>query len=535
MGWLSALVLGPLVVGLLLTAIGHLTRGMSFGGRSAGQIVVAVSLLTAVVELVLITGLGLGRLGQTIDFSQITSNEYVFTESTQWMTSVGINWSLGVDGLSYPMIWLTALLIPISMVMSLGEKNRGAFFPLLLLMESFLLGVFLALDLFMFYIFWELTLIPMFFLILCWGGENRRYAAQKFFIYTFTASVLMLLAILALYFLQPDPSGDDTLTGGRTFDLVAITQGAQSHGASGIIYLGMGMQTLLFVLFLVGFLVKMPSVPVHTWLPDAHVQAPTGGSMLLAGAMLKMGAYGLIRIPVTLFPDALVALQWLLVVVGLVSLVHGAFISLAQVDLKRMVAYSSVSHMGMVLLGVASLNPLGIAGAVFMMFAHGLISPMLFAVAGSFKHHFHSMDIGAMRGMAHHAPLLGTYMMFAWMASLGLPLLAGFVAELAILWAFWQAFGWLVILPALTLIITAAYYLWSIQRTMFEGDGVAGLPATLDVAPPDISRSEHLGFALMAVPIVVFGILPVLMFGMMSDYAAGVFEGGLLSALDRRG
>lgn len=447
----------------------------------------------------------------------------------QIIASIGVSWHVGIDGLSYPMVWLTTLIIPISMLVEWDAKKGAYFHSLILMMEGALIGVFVSLDLFVFYVFWELTLIPMFFLILMWGGEDRRYAAQKFFIYTFTASVFMLAGILVMYF-HNDAGWLDSLTG-KSFDLVLMAD-AEATGN----FVDGGLRAMVFLLLLIGFATKLPSVPVHTWLPDAHVQAPTAGSMLLAGVMLKMGAYGFLRLGVSLFPDQLIAFQWLLLVLGMVSLVYGAVVCLGQTNLKRMVAYSSVSHMGLIFLGIATLQPLGIAGAIFMMFAHGIISPLLFAVCGAFKKHYHTLEIGSMRGLAHHSPWMSAHMMVGWMASLGLPLMAGFVAEVAILIAFYMAFGWLVILPALTLIITAAYYLLSMQRTIFEGEGEAILPDTMHgEAPRDLTWHENAGMLILGVLAVVFGILPFLFFDMMSNWSSGLVTEVILEALNSPG
>jgi NADH-quinone oxidoreductase subunit M len=297
-----------------------------------------------------------------------------------------------------------------------------------------------------------------------------------------------------------------------------------------------GLRSVVFLLLLIGFATKLPSVPVHTWLPDAHVQAPTAGSMLLAGVMLKMGAYGFLRLGVSLFPDQLIEFQTLLIVLGMVSLVYGAVVCLGQTNLKRMVAYSSVSHMGLIFLGIATMQPLGIAGAIFMMFAHGIISPLLFAVCGAFKHHYHTLEIGSMRGLAHHSPWMSAHMMVGWMGSLGLPLMAGFVAEVAVLIAFYMAFGWLVLLPAITLIITATYYLWSMQRTIFEGSGEAILPDTMHGdEPSDITWHENAGMLILGVLTVIFGILPFFFFDMMSDWSTLLVENELISALNDAG
>jgi len=440
------------------------------------------------------------------------------TGSCTLISSIGVSWHVGIDALSFPMVWLTTLLIPITMVVEWNAKKGAYFHSLILMMEGALIGVFVSLDLFVFYVFWELTLIPMFFLILMWGGEDRRYAAQKFFIYTFTASVFMLAGILVMYF-NNDASWAGNITG-KSFDFILMANQTNFIATE-------GLRSVVFLLMLIGFATKLPSVPVHTWLPDAHVQAPTAGSMLLAGVMLKMGAYGFLRLGVTLFPDQVIEFQTILLILGMVSLVYGAVVCLGQMNLKRMVAYSSVSHMGLIFLGVATLQPLGIAGAIFMMFAHGIISPLLFAVCGSFKHHYHTLEIDSMRGLAHHSPWMSAHMMVGWMGSLGLPLMAGFVAEVAVLIAFYMAFGWWVLLPAVTLIVTAAYYLWSMQRTIFEGGGEAQLPPTMHGDEPrDITWHENTGMLILGVLAVIYGIYPDFfgMFEMMSDWSTLLVE-----------
>jgi len=475
-----------------------------------------------------------------ISWTSLGLNQYVYDNCANAEVAIeaggcslvdgfGVSWHIGVDGLSFPMVWLTTLLIPISILVEWNAKKGAQFHSLILMMEGALIGVFVSLDLFVFYTFWELTLIPMFFLILLWGGEDRKYAAQKFFIYTFTASVLMLLGILVMYYYTRVPVWEGNITG-RAFDITLMASSSNNLGSA---FLGgFGMQKAVFLLLLVGFAAKMPSVPVHTWLPDAHVQAPTAGSMLLAGVMLKMGAYGFLRIAVELLPAAMVHYQLLLIILGMVSLVYGAMVCLGQTNLKRMVAYSSVSHMGLIFLGIATMQPLGIAGAIFMMLAHGVISPYLFAVCGAFKHHYHTLEIGSMRGIAKFSPWLGGHMMTAWMGSLGLPLMAGFVAEVAIMIAFWLAFGWWVILPALTLIITATYYLWSMQRTIFEGGDEGELPDTLHDEPVDISWHENAGMFVLAVFAIILGVLPFLFFDMMSAYSTDFVSEVLLDVLN---
>ena len=525
---LSVITLVPLAAGLILLVLPQILPGDSADGlrRVSRNISMGVALAIATIT----TMLFVGEIGN-IDWTNITQGGYVLeNEAASLIPSIGVSWKVGADALSFPMIWLTAILIPVSMLVEWDAKRGHLFHPLLLIMESALIGVFVALDLFVFYVFWELTLIPMFLLILVWGGEDRRYAAMKFFIYTFTASVFMLVGILVMYFHTDPISGLGDLSG-HHFDLVAMT--AQEN-----LIPSEGLRHFVWFLLLIGFATKMPSVPVHTWLPDAHVQAPTAGSMLLAGVMLKMGAYGFLRISVTIFPESTVVFIPLLIVLGMVSLVYGAWVCMGQTNLKRMVAYSSVSHMGLIFLGIATMQPLGIAGALFMMLAHGIISPLLFAVAGAFKHHYHTLEIGSMRGMAHHSPWLAGHMMFGWMASLGLPLLAGFVAEVTILIAFWMSYGWLVLLPALTLIVTAAYYLNSMQRTIFESNDPhrGDLPDSLHgEEPSDITWHENIGMFVLAGMTVLFGIMPFIFWDMMSDWSSGFVLDTMVEAMHSQG
>jgi len=525
---LSVITLLPLAAGLILLVMPQILPGDSADGlrRVSRNISMGVALAIATIT----TMLFMGEIGN-IDWTNITQGGYVLeNEAVSLIPSIGVSWKVGADALSFPMIWLTAILIPVSMLVEWDAKRGHLFHPLLLIMESALIGVFVALDLFVFYVFWELTLIPMFLLILVWGGEDRRYAAMKFFIYTFTASVFMLLGILVMYFHTDPISGLGDLSG-HHFDLIAMT--AQEN-----LIPSEGLRHFVWFLLLIGFATKMPSVPVHTWLPDAHVQAPTAGSMLLAGVMLKMGAYGFLRISVTIFPESTVVFIPLLIVLGMVSLVYGAWVCMGQTNLKRMVAYSSVSHMGLIFLGIATMQPLGIAGALFMMLAHGIISPLLFAVAGAFKHHYHTLEIGSMRGMAHHSPWLAGHMMFGWMASLGLPLLAGFVAEVTILIAFWMSYGWLVLLPALTLIVTAAYYLNSMQRTIFESNDPhrGDLPDSLHgEEPSDITWHENIGMFVLAGMTVLFGIMPFIFWDMMSDWSSGFVLDTMVEAMHSQG
>lgn len=525
---LTILTLTPLGVGLLLLILPQLLPESS--AKNLRKVSRNISFGVSMGLFVFATYLAFENFGG-IDWLNNNMGEYKLMndEPVTLISSIGVSWIVGVDALSLPMVWLTALLIPLSMLVEWDAKEGHLFHPLILVMEGALLGVFVALDLFVFYVFWEMTLIPMFFLILVWGGDDRKYASMKFFIYTFTASVVMLVGILIMYFHTGDITGVSGSITGHHFNLLEM---------NGDMIQSEGLRHLVWILLLIGFATKMPSVPVHTWLPDAHVQAPTAGSMLLAGVMLKMGAYGFLRIAVSLFPESTIVFIPILVILGMSSLVYGAWVCMGQTNLKRMVAYSSVSHMGLIFLGIATMQPLGIAGALFLMFAHGIISPLLFAVAGAFKHHYHTLEIGSMRGIAHHSPYLAAHMMLGWMGSLGLPLLAGFVAEIAILIAFWMSFGWLVLLPALTLIITAVYYINSMQKTIFESNdrhhGI--LPESLHgEEPSDVTWHENTSMFILGILSVLFGILPFIFFDMMSDWSTEFIQEVLLESIINEG
>ena len=417
------------------------------------------------------------------------------------------NFKLALDGLSILMVFLTALLVFVVGLFSYEENDRPNYYhTLLLLMELGLMGVYLSADYFLFYIMWEVTLIPMYFMISWYGGPRRHYSAIKFFIYTHVASLVMLLGIFIMVF-----------TAGGNFDFAAVTDYMSTNTDK-------WFQTAVFGLLFFGFIVKMPIVPFHTWLPDAHVEAPTGGSVLLAGVMLKMGSYGIIRICLENFKIGAVEWQWVMIILGIISMIYGAYACIGQTDLKKMVAYSSISHMGMVLLGIGCLSEIGIEFAVFQMFAHGLITAILFMVCGLAGHNIGTREIPLLGGLATKMPKWAFFMMFGFMASLGLPGLVGFVAEFGILYAFWEFIAntpqmWMLVFGMLSMMLTAGYYLWAMQRTLF-GDlttkidfehGVHGGPVH------DISKYEFAAMAIMIVLIAFFGIMP--------DYATRFIEG----------
>jgi NADH-quinone oxidoreductase subunit M len=432
---------------------------------------------------------------------------YAFYQCSPWVpqsAGLGLSLSWGLDGISMPMFWLTALLVPLSIVFSWDVEQRPGLFHGLLLFEGVaVMGVFAVLDLFLFYVFWEIVLVPMYFLIAIWGGPNRRYASLKFFVYTFVASLIMLVGFMALYF----------QAGVGSFHLLRIAQVAPGWE--------LGFQTLAFAALFFGFIVKMPVVPFHTWLPDAHVEAPTAGSALLAGVLLKMGSYGLLRIALPLLPAGTRAFVPAMLVLGIVSILYGATISLAQRDLKKMVAYSSISHMGMVLLGIAAYNVVGVTGAVYMMFAHGLISPAMFMMCGVTGHATGTRLIPKLGGLAKKMPQATTALLAAFLASLGLPGMVGFLAEWQVFLSTWQAFGWVLVIPITYLVITAGYLLWAVQRMSFGPErGEAVSDHVHDWKP-----WEALPVAALLGLTVLFGLWPPLLSDLLRASVPGVFAG----------
>ena len=419
---------------------------------------------------------------------------FQFVEQARWIPAYGIGYYVGVDGLSFPMILLTALLCFICIPASwgIGRAVKG-YHALFLLLETGMIGTFVSLDFFLFYVFWELMLLPMYFLIGIWGGPRRVYAAIKFFLYTLLGSVLMLIVILVLYFNVRDP-----VTGGHTMNMLQMmAQG--NHG--GILTLNV-VRTLLFFGLYIGFAIKVPVFPFHTWLPDAHVEAPTAISVILAGILLKMGTYGLLRVNFAMLPDATRHFAWFLALMGTINILYGAFCAMAQTDLKKLVAYSSISHMGYVMLAMSAFTPAGMNGAVLQMFNHGTITAMLFLLVGVIYDRAHHREIAGFGGLANVMPRYLGVTAVAFFASMGLPGLSGFISEaLCFIGAFpvWQT---LTILSVLGIIITAGYLLWTIQR-MFFGP-VNEKYATL----PDINARELFTLIPLAVIVIFLGIWP---------------------------
>lgn len=422
-------------------------------------------------------------------------------ESRAWNARLGSHFALGVDGISLAMVLLTALLTLIAVLISRRMENSARlYFVLVLLLESAIFGVFTARDWSLFYVFWEATLIPLFFLIERLGGPNRQRAALNFFLYTLGGSVFMLVALLFLYDAAP----------GHSFAMADMAEGGRS--------LPLTTQLLIFAGLFAGFAVKMPVVPLHGWLPLAHVEAPSPVSILLSGVLLKMGAYGLIRAAETL-PAALLATQDWLVVLALVSMLYGGILAWRQQDLKAMVAYSSISHMGIVLLGIATLNVTGLTGAVFQMVAHGLAAGLLFLIIGLLYQRTHSRDLADYGSLLGRAPRFAFFTGFAFLAAIGLPGSAGFIGEVhALIGGFGRWGGWMLII-CLGMLIGAAYSLRVVNRLCLRG------PA-MQVA--DMKRTEMAAAALLAACIVVLGFWPAPLLALVAgsvDVVARLFGG----------
>jgi NADH-quinone oxidoreductase subunit M len=431
---LSAIVFLPLV-GALLCAIAPERNAPG----TAKWIAAAVSVVDLALVAWVVAGFDVARRG------------FQFAVNVPWVPQAGIHYHLGVDGISLSMLGLSSLLTLIAVVASWNvDKKPATYFAMLMLLAVGMNGVFVALDFVLFYVFWELVLVPMYFLISMWGGPRREYASLKFFLYTLAGSVFMLVGIIALFL----------LTGGRTFDILGI---AALSGHQPLV-----VQSWLFLAFFLGFAVKVPVWPLHTWLPDAHVEAPTAGSVLLAGVLLKMGTYGFIRIALPLLPAAAKAWQPYLAALAAISIVYGAAVAFAQTDLKKLVAYSSVSHMGFVMLGIASLTAEGINGAVAVMFSHGLVTGLLFLMVGMVYERGHTRKIEDLSGLVSQVPRIAGVFALASFASLGLPGMSGFVGEFLSLLGAWKSdiSRITVVVSAVGVLLAAAYMLWMVQRVI---------------------------------------------------------------------
>ncbi|MFO0934668.1 MAG: NADH-quinone oxidoreductase subunit M [Planctomycetota bacterium] len=444
--------------------------------------------------------------------AKLLPGQYALTEDVEWIAAFGIRYHLGVDGVSVALLLLTSFVsIGASMASWNIEKSAKGYHSMFLLLLAGMVGVFMALDLFLFYLFWEIMLLPMYFLIGIWGGPRRQYASIKFFLYTLAGSVLMLAGIVLIWIHH------------RTFQIPEIVQIAQSTGLfEGKVDGAATYRLLCFIGFFVAFAIKVPLFPFHTWLPDAHVEAPTPISMILAGVLLKMGGYGLIRMAYPFFPAAAVTLQYWIVGLSLASIVYGALVAMAQTDFKKLVAYSSVSHMGFVTLGLASLTPEGSNGAMYMMLAHGTISPMLFMLVGVIYERAHHRDIDRFGGLAWAMPRYGVLAAFGIFASLGLPGLSGFIAEITVFLGSFDRFPRLTLVATLGMVVTAAYYLITLQK-VYLGDTPAVYQDKAHY--PDVSKRELWILLPLAAVTLLMGVLPGLAMEIYRVDLEGIVKG----------
>lgn len=441
----------------------------------------------------------------------ITTAQMQFVEYREWIPVFNINYHLGVDGIAFPLILLTTFttILIILSAWEVIEFRISQFMAAFLILEGLMIGVFAALDAILFYFFWEAMLIPMFLIIGIWGGPRRVYATIKFFLYTFLGSVFMLVALLYLY------------SQAGSFNIQDL------H----MLALPLDVQKLIFIAFFLAFAVKIPMWPVHTWLPDAHVEAPTAGSVVLAAIMLKMGGYGFLRFSLPIAPDASLALDGFMIVMSLIAVVYIGFVALVQTDMKKLIAYSSISHMGFVTLGFfvgfsifantesSTGAVMALEGGMMQMISHGFISAAMFLCVGVLYDRVHSREISSYGGVANTMPKFAAFMMLFAMANAGLPGTSGFVGEFLVILASYQASFWIAFLAAMTLILGAAYTLWMYKRVMFgeiANDNVAELK--------DINSRETFFLTVLAIAVLLFGLWPAPVFDMMHPSIENLFQ-----------
>jgi NADH-quinone oxidoreductase subunit M len=458
-------------------------------------------------------GVGVALLA---DFDYDQTDRLQFVQDQSWIDVIHSRYLVGIDGLSVPLVALTLLIVPLCIIYSWNHfpepRNPKAFLILLLVLHTGMLGTFVAQDLILFFVFFEIVLLPMYFLIGVWGGEQRQYAAIKFFLFTLFGSALMIVSFLALFFVAD----------GETFVMADLARGVAESDMSRLTGL------LIFGGMFMGFGIKVPMFPFHTWLPDAHTEAPTVGSVILAAILLKLGTYGFVRVALPILPEAAVEWAPYIGALAVVGIIYGALACLAQTDMKRLIAFSSVSHMGFTMLGIATLTDFGLNAAVMGMVAHGLITGMLFFLAGSVKERYHTLDIKRLGGILVKAPHLGWILGFTAMASLGLPGLAGFWGEFPAILSAYQpgaglsevTFRVYMVVAAVGTVFAAGYLLWLFQRTAFgttteefDGDDI-----------PDVQVPEWIAWAPMIVLILVIGLYPNLVFRVTDDQVSAVAQ-----------
>ena len=455
----------------------------------------------------------LGGINNQATFQFVEKFRWIEVQTMSWIGTIKVDYFMGIDGLSAPLLFLTALISFIAAISSwkINHSLKG-YHAMYLLLVTGMVGVFVSLDLFLFYIFWELMLLPMYFLIGIWGGPRKEYAAIKFFIYTLFGSVFILLVMIGLYL-----SVTETLANGSkvfTFNMLSMMD-PQNYTQTGILS-PLNPNNLRFIAYIalfIGFAIKIPMFPFHTWLPDAHVEAPTAISVILAGVLLKMGTYGILRVNYPVFPEITHQLIWWIALFGMINIVYGALCAMAQKDFKKLIAYSSISHMGFVILGMASLNTAGISGAVFQMFNHGTITAMLFLIVGVIYDRAHTRGINDFGGLAVQMPIYTGFVSFAFFAAIGLPGLSGFISEVFV---FLGAFSnvqirLLTIISTSGILLGAGYMLWTLQRIYL------GKLNEKWNKLPDLDFREYAMLVPLAVIILILGIYPSFMLDLMNS------------------
>jgi NADH-quinone oxidoreductase subunit M len=467
--------------------------------RSIRMFALTITLLTFIVSLHLVAHF------------DSSNPDFQFGIRVPWVASLGIDYSMGVDGISLFLIVLTTLLSPLAILASWSIHDRlKEYFLFMLLLETGMIGVFASLDFFLFYVFWEVMLVPMYFLIGVWGGERRIYAAMKFFLYTMVGSVLMLVAIIALYFIHGNA------TGTFTFSYPEI----QSALASGRVVLSPAIELWLFVAFFLAFAIKVPLFPFHTWLPDAHVEAPTAGSVLLAGVLLKMGTYGLVRFSLPLFPHISHLFAPLISMLAIVGIIYGALVAMVQPDMKKLVAYSSVSHLGFIVLGIFSFTVQGMEGAVYQMLNHGVSTGALFLLVGVIYDRRHTRLIEEFGGLANRMPVYAAFFLVVTLSSIGLPGLNGFVGEFLVLLGTFGTNQVRASVAAIGVILSAVYMLWMYQRVMWGGVENEKNKTLLDLAGREYA---------MLVPLLII----MLWMGMYSSYFLRPMDASVMKLINQ--
>ncbi len=484
-------------------------------GPVAKWITLAVTSVQVVLALFILHffNYSLGGINDPNSFQFIEKFRWIDISGFSWIGRIKIDYFLGADGISVPLILLTAIISFIATLSSWNiNKSLKGYFALFLLLDTGMMGVFVALDFFLFYIFWELMLLPMYFLIGVWGGPRREYAAIKFFLYTLLGSVFILLVMIGLYF-----STNETLANGTkvfTFNMLSMMN-VHNFTATGILspFNPSNLRFIAYIALFIGFAIKIPMFPFHTWLPDAHVEAPTAISVILAGVLLKMGTYGIIRICLPIFPEITQQLVWYIALFGMINIIYGALCAMAQKDFKKLIAYSSVSHMGFVILGIASLNTMGISGAVFQMFNHGTITAMLFLIVGVIYDRAHTRGLDEFGGLATQMPMYAGFAVLAFFAAIGLPGLSGFVSEAFV---FLGAFGSttirvITVVSTLGILLGAGYMLWTMQRVFLGSlkDKWSKLS--------DLSFREYAMLVPLALIVIFLGIYPSAMLNLMNS------------------